>query len=1439
MRSKDPLPAARSDSPFQRLTILLTVLTVFTACTANRCGRKSEQRVGLSKPDELGGPYVSSTLRGAERALTTETVLRPPILGVPLTRLVAPEPIPDRLLVKIAPSEIANPFQLPSANAGVGRLVSGRSVGSVEITQVDHLGFSRDQNVVLSLQLASPQTRSTLVSAFRRLGVRLIESPALLDRDEPAQSVLVELPADAGLRWLATIANYPYLRKASGLNHVFRKHGVVSMRRVFRMVERRVPDQPGTFIVRPFEDFLDFAKQANPQRAARRYHRVETLPTGLLPDSLDPDRAMRAEELLDGLSVRERILGNARTGEGYEITVADNMENWFILRLRPGVSPNEVLAALENRSTIQRASLDYPLKMATLDTEWDDQWGLKNNGTFRGAGGGVAGFDINIEPAWGAGSPTQPVVVSVIDTGINEALGEISPRLWTNPGETPDNDVDDDCNGYVDDVHGITTFDRFAINYGIGQPCTSVPGGPAEVFTTHGTKMAGVIAAMADNNVGIAGTAGTDNVQLMNIALGTLSDRLWPPGFSDFAEALAYSISPSFPDTGAAGAAVGADIVNMSFSAGGANWLAVETTIAALDAGLILVAGTGNEDLRFDRTETLAVGVFPASFPGVIAVGGATRFDRRYSSSNYGPGMDLVAPAEEVRTTSFDAANPLLTTIVTGEGTSYATAFVSGGAAVVLGRFPYMTAPYMRFWLRAKARDMLDPEGDGSTHTGDDEWTGAGMLDVGSATTSLANADDQPLEVEIRVERGQNYTTGRIGGFVPLHPFAVGGRPDLAIRVQGSTLQDWSLSYGSGDAPTSWTPISVPSSVRDQPSDYAMSAWDITPSNSYLNADALNNKEMYTIRLVAENQAGTQFIAYDWFVPTRVSINFPGQNWTLMPDRGWLPMGAYIDTRTSSSYTVSVLDASDQPVWTGPTYGLPYTPYTAGRPISVPGAFIVMNASASPYSDPKFPQTSPFPSEGWYKYKISVSSPAGTDEDTVAMYVDASNFSPQFWDLKHDAVDFPVWGDDYALDQQPISLVARHLDSLLVLEEQATTSPRLLVKAGKTVLALDGSGALVWENRPLRGPPFHFRHDFSENIEVDTVDGEQVVLFAANEDDGTGERKFFVHLLNLDDGTPLNAAWPVESTGTIPDYVGFADVAGNSEKEILVAERRGYYFGIPASDLTGPRVRALRPNGAERWNTVLNLEAHWPGQLHFADVDADGKDEILCEFTGQILDGDGQFLPNWSTRGSFSSADFVSVTTGATPLVALLGFDGAVHLKDSLGAALSGWPIASSGIGVTAGQVVAGGDEEIIVWGSKINVYDTAGNTPAGIPEIDLNGSCSRLLLMDVDGDNTDEFVTLVNRFNDNPGPTDRVGSFLEVYEFDGTRFAVSDNRWPIEVPFPEFLRHPTPADIGGHVTLGDVDGDGTLDVVQLLRIHPWATNIEAPSARIEIRSLN
>jgi hypothetical protein len=362
---------------------------------------------------------------------------------------------------------------------------------------------------------------------------------------------------------------------------------------------------------------------------------------------------------------------------------------------------------------------------------------------------------------------------------------------------------------------------------------------------------------------------------------------------------------------------------------------------------------------------------------------------------------------------------------------------------------------------------------------------------------------------------------------------------------------------------------------------------------------------------------------------------------------------------------------------------------------------------------------------------------------------------------------------------------------------------------------------------------------------IDDIDGDgkREVLFAVNEY-VSGIWKSRVVLLNAADGTPYNQHWPVEyvtSRDVGVDDVAVGDVMGDSKKEIIFVEPRRFWYGIPAEELAPFKLHLFDNNGQELWRHEFPIEVNRIGPVQVVDIDGDGKDEILLKYTGQILKGNNTFMLGWDVRGQQFIWSPVRKGSGNAKDVVVSG-QGGIYLKSPSGAVQTGWPIQSSRM-VSAGQALPGGDEEIILCDDTIRVFDTSAARVTSVPEISLNGTCGGLELRDVDQDGVSEFLVLVHRFPDNPTPNDRVGSFVEAYELNGTRLADTDNRWPIVVAPQSFWEYTYPAELRRQLAFGDVDGDSKVDVIQLLHIGPYGMDNAdqfnvTPSAQVEVLHL-
>lgn len=286
------------------------------------------------------------------------------------------------------------------------------------------------------------------------------------------------------------------------------------------------------------------------------------------------------------------------------------------------------------------------------DPLFDQQWGLENTGQE----GGTPDADIDILGAWPA-SEGESTVIAVIDSGIDLDHPDLVDRLWTNGGEIPANSLDDDGNGYIDDVVGWDMVDRDSEPEGVHP---------------HGTAVAGVAVASI-NGVGVAGVAPGASVMALR-ACGT-TQCSW----SDVGEAIGYATDN------------GADIINLSLGGFGYSQTLSAAVAYANAAGVVVVAAAGNSGADNDVTP-----YYPASFdyPNIVSVAATDRTDSLASfptgGSHWGrTSVDLAAPGSDILTTAIDGWSSWY-------GTSFAAPMVAGVSALILDLVPAATPPEIR-----------------------------------------------------------------------------------------------------------------------------------------------------------------------------------------------------------------------------------------------------------------------------------------------------------------------------------------------------------------------------------------------------------------------------------------------------------------------------------------------------------------------------------------------------------------------------------------------------------------------------------------------------------------------------------------------------------------------------------------------------------------------
>jgi subtilisin family serine protease len=252
---------------------------------------------------------------------------------------------------------------------------------------------------------------------------------------------------------------------------------------------------------------------------------------------------------------------------------------------------------------------------------------------------------IQMPSAWDLSTGSGTVVIAVADMGVNYNLPDLKSNIWTNQGEIPGNGIDDDHNGFTDDVYGWDFFDNDNV--------------PLDTYG-HGTEIASIIGAKGNNQEGIAGILW--NVRIMPIRCGNERGI----SVSDFIEGVTYAKNN------------GARIITCSFG----NEVYKNTEKYAIENApdILFVCAAGNDGKNVDITPHYPSG-YPC--PNIISVAATDSNDYLCRFSNYGRNsVHVAAPAEDILTQSHDSKFSYVS------GTSYAVPHVAGLAGLILSLDP-------------------------------------------------------------------------------------------------------------------------------------------------------------------------------------------------------------------------------------------------------------------------------------------------------------------------------------------------------------------------------------------------------------------------------------------------------------------------------------------------------------------------------------------------------------------------------------------------------------------------------------------------------------------------------------------------------------------------------------------------------------------------------
>ena len=309
------------------------------------------------------------------------------------------------------------------------------------------------------------------------------------------------------------------------------------------------------------------------------------------------------------------------------------------------------------------------------------QWSLENTGQ----SGGIEDVDIDASEAWEITTGNADITIAIIDSGIDFNHPDLIDNIWINTDEIKGDGLDDDSNGYIDDVNGydFTNTDNDNIPYD---------------RNGHGTLLAGRVAPVTNNHIGLAGI--TWDCRIM--PLQVIDDTSWKASVEDVIEAIHYAADN------------GAKIICMTFEGTYPHPGLQDAINYASNKGVFICSAAGNSGTSAKR--------YPAAYENVTSVAAINQFNSRMEytyeevgisvASNYGSWVDVAAPGQEIYSTMPTYHVPLNDVYMLDEEYTVATGccvtapLVAGVAALLLSKDPTLSPNELTFIIRASTEPV-------------------------------------------------------------------------------------------------------------------------------------------------------------------------------------------------------------------------------------------------------------------------------------------------------------------------------------------------------------------------------------------------------------------------------------------------------------------------------------------------------------------------------------------------------------------------------------------------------------------------------------------------------------------------------------------------------------------------------------------------------------
>jgi subtilisin family serine protease len=372
----------------------------------------------------------------------------------------------------------------------------------------------------------------------------------------------------------------------------------------------------------------------------------------------------KIESLTEGVSFQSNEKKN-KTLAAHEA----GLQKIYTVYYQSGIDPYDACISLMQNPDIEYAEPVFRRSFhhEPNDPEFSKQWGVTK---------------INAIQAWDKSRGSEEVVVAVVDSGTDIDHEDLAANIWTNPHEIPDDGIDNDNNGKVDDVNGWDMVGDISVNQ-YYQGIFDENNNPRNSVNTHGTNVAGCVSGVADNSVGIAGIGFSCKIWPIKCASQNISGGGIMRGYHGILYASGFE-----------------EIKIINCSWGGPGFQVTEEQIinTAFERGCLVVTSSGNDGMNIDNG-----GAYPACYKNAFSVGMTRSNDKAYVMSNWGYVCDVYAPGVSVYTT--EAGNKYKK----ATGTSFSSPITAGVAALLLSYRPTYSAKQLWHQIRSSSDNVVNP----------------------------------------------------------------------------------------------------------------------------------------------------------------------------------------------------------------------------------------------------------------------------------------------------------------------------------------------------------------------------------------------------------------------------------------------------------------------------------------------------------------------------------------------------------------------------------------------------------------------------------------------------------------------------------------------------------------------------------------------------------